>query len=334
MKKKTNNGIKIFLAFLLAICISFLFYLRTERKKQAMTKNSATRLSSDICEIICPAGWNSERAGDSFRFSHPDTSFIIFDLSQDRKNIFSPLDISSTQIGMLASDILRKYGINKALVPGAISIEENNAIKTISFPFKLGADIENGVASIFYSWDFRFAYFASWTGNRESHNAKICASCFKFINLKAPYSNYSYLRPSMDSSVFPDISSIVKNAGDSYEQAKEILKSSEDNCANLLKAITIYQDAMSSVALTNSGGLVFDNANTLASDFRKTLFARIDKIERMKSEITQYIKLGDKQMAGALLDNMLATVSLENEISFRTWALKTKAEIKPEQEDK
>ncbi len=245
--------------------------------------------------------------------------------------MFSPLDTSTEQLSMIASEVLSKYGIKKPVSVGAVSVEKNSGISQICLPFSLDGKSDNGTAEIFFSHDLRFVYIASWTGAPSSRSAIVCQSAKNHIILKSPYLTPLYVTPTIDSSEFADVSELLKSAEESYRQAKQIWKNAKDSPADIANTIKAYQDAMNFIAQTNSGGMMFSNSSSLANDIRIVSAARTNKLERMKSEIVQYMKLGDSQMASRILDDMLASASFENEIAFKEWALKTKSEIKTEQ---
>lgn len=332
-QQMTNPAVKAMTAALLAVCVFALLYLRAQKIAAAKApKDSAVRLSSDIVDVISPAGWVSTQAGDSFKFTNPDGSFIILDAERNGRNAFSPLDRSCPQAAMLFRDVLSKYGILKNVSTTDPQPDRVAGIPAVGFQIKLD-DKADGVASFFFSQDVRFTYIASWAGSGSSHSALICKTCKSHVSLKPPHSTPLYVRPSLDSSEFYDLSAMLKNAGDSYRQAKQIWNSAKDSSNDIANAIRAYQASLCSLASTNSGGLVFDGASSLLADAKIAGQARMDKLERMKSEIVQYMKIGDSQMAGKILDDLLSAASFENEMSYKEWALNTKAGMKKPAEE-
>ena len=85
---------------------------------------------------------------------------------------------------------------------------------------------------------------------------------------------------------------------------------------------------MEELAKTNTGGCIYAKRQQLVEDYKTVQKARMDMIVKMKSQITQYIKLNNTDTAKQLLGDLLSTASLENEISIKEWALKTMGTLK------
>ncbi|HRU00777.1 MAG TPA: hypothetical protein P5239_03660, partial [Victivallales bacterium] len=179
------------------------------------------------------------------------------------------------------------------------------------------------IALISYYMDYKITYIGIWTGAEFSHTALVCKNCKNFISIKKPQLRL-YTRPIIDSANFVDNYEIITKTDNFYEQAKQLWQTVKDSPNDIVSSVNAYQNALSTLALSNSGGLIYDKASILLEDAQKAANARIDNLEKMKGLVTQYIKIGDTNMAEKIIENMLDTVIFENELSYKEWALKTK----------
>ncbi len=326
--KNKAPALKVLFFFILVICVAVLSYLKIEKDSSLKPgKASATRLDSELLEIISPADWKFKKTGNSFRFLHPDGSFIIMDSQKDEKYPFIPLDKNQSQNSILLTNLVSRYGISSSVKVTSTKPDKISKINALTFNISFG-DGKKGTASIFYSNDWRFVYISGWTGQESSHSALICKNCRNFISVKKPFSTTLYMRPLINSSDFADNYEFIKKTEEHYTRAKQLWISANNNPNDIANSVKAFQKALSTLALCNSGGLIYESANKLFEDAKIAFQARVDKLEQMKSEVTQYIKIGDEEMAQKILDDLLSTASHENELSFKEWALNTKAGLK------
>ncbi|HOK04463.1 MAG TPA: hypothetical protein PLN24_04315 [Victivallales bacterium] len=321
---KKISYIKLFIIALFLLIIMMLSYsiIRMHRQIKKFHIESAKKLSSDIVEIICPSDWTYEQVVNSFRFLHPDGSIIIFDIFKNHIFYFMPLDRNLSRASSNIQNTLLRYGMKIRITVTEVNEDKISGIPALLFTFKT-EDNKGGIALISYYMDYKITYIGIWTGAEFSHTALVCKNCKNFISIKKPQLRL-YTRPIIDSANFVDNYEIITKTDNFYEQAKQLWQTVKDSPNDIVSSVNAYQNALSTLALSNSGGLIYDKASILLEDAQKAANARIDNLEKMKGLVTQYIKIGDTNMAEKIIENMLDTVIFENELSYKEWALKTK----------
>ncbi|HBC86901.1 MAG TPA: hypothetical protein DCZ94_08105 [Lentisphaeria bacterium] len=327
-KRKSISWKGAVLFLLVLTALGMLFYINHLKSSNA-PRAGAKRISGTMCEIICPAGWEYELFDNSYFFSFTDGSSIILDIWEHERNIFSPLDLNPMQIQMLLESMLLKYGKESKQI-SILEIGQGKfaGLHCINFDYETFPGAKNGTGMIFFSREQRFVYAATCMTPGDSRQKRVCLLMKNYIELKDPWNIPLYQRPFIDSLAYSEQSEALRKTELYYSQALELWQNSKDNPNNILNSMKAFQAALEELSKTNTGGCIYAKRQQLVEDYKTVQKARMDMIVKMKSQITQYIKLNNTDTAKQLLGDLLSTASLENEISIKEWALKTMGTLK------
>ena len=327
--KKKGLFLRMTVLIILILSTAAILLYKNNLEMNKQSTSGAQRISGTMCDIICPAAWDYDQIDNSYLFTYSDGSSVIFDIWEHEKNIFSPLDLNQTQIKMLLESIFLKYGRDsKNLKILGVGQGKFAGLYCINFDYETIPNAKNGTGMIFFSNEQRFVYAATSMTPGDSRPTRICTLMKNYIEIKEPWTTPLYQKPFIDSQNYSEHASLIKNTDINYAQALQLWQNSKDNQNNILNSIKAFQIAMEELCKTNTGGLIYGKRQQLLDDYKTVQKVRMEGFVKMKSQITQYIKLNNTDMARQLLNDMLSSASLDNEISLKEWALKRMGNLK------